>query len=71
MTDTFMSWQNLSIITQEASVNVVLAEGMTFVILTAGIDLSVGAILAASAVVAMQASMSPQLACSWGWSTVA
>ncbi|MBD8706307.1 ribose ABC transporter permease [Pseudomonas sp. CFBP 13711] len=60
MTDTFMSWQNLSIITQQASVNVVLAAGMTFVILTAGIDLSVGAILAASAVVALQASMSPQ-----------
>jgi ribose transport system permease protein len=39
---------------------VVLAAGMTFVILTAGIDLSVGAILAASAVVAMLASTSPQ-----------
>ncbi|MFK3794846.1 ribose ABC transporter permease [Pseudomonas sp. NPDC088444] len=62
MTDSFMTWQNLSIITQQASVNVVLAAGMTFVILTAGIDLSVGAILAASAVVALQASMSPQ----WG-----
>ncbi|SEI71361.1 ribose ABC transporter permease [Pseudomonas sp. NFR16] len=60
MTDSFMTWQNLSIITQQASVNVVLAAGMTFVILTAGIDLSVGAILAASAVVALQASMSPQ-----------
>jgi len=62
MTDSFMTWQNLSIITQQASVNVVLAAGMTFVILTAGIDLSVGAILAASAVVALQASTSPQ----WG-----
>jgi len=62
MTDSFMTLQNLSIITQQASVNVVLAAGMTFVILTAGIDLSVGAILAASAVVALQASMSPQ----WG-----
>jgi len=60
MSDSFLSWQNLSIITQQASVNVVLAAGMTFVILTAGIDLSVGAILAASAVVALQASMSPQ-----------
>lgn len=60
MSESFLSWQNLSIITQQASVNVVLAAGMTFVILTAGIDLSVGAILAASAVVALQASMSPQ-----------
>ena len=58
--ENFMTVQNLSIITQQASVNVVLAAGMTFVILTAGIDLSVGAILAASAVVALQASMSPQ-----------
>ncbi|WP_268796697.1 ABC transporter permease subunit [Pseudomonas huanghezhanensis] len=60
MSESFLTWQNLSIITQQASVNVVLAAGMTFVILTAGIDLSVGAILAASAVVALQASMSPQ-----------
>jgi ribose transport system permease protein len=58
--ENFLTVQNLSIITQQASVNVVLAAGMTFVILTAGIDLSVGSILAASAVVALQASMSPQ-----------
>jgi ribose transport system permease protein len=60
MSDNFFTVQNLSIISQQASVNVVLAAGMTFVILTAGIDLSVGAILAASAVVAMLASTSPQ-----------
>ncbi|ARB28715.1 ribose ABC transporter permease [Pseudomonas tolaasii] len=58
--ENFLTVQNLSIITQQASVNVVLAAGMTFVILTAGIDLSVGAILAASAVVALQVSLSPQ-----------
>src|SRR5690348_4525188 len=45
-TDRFMSWQNLSIVTQQAAINIVLAAGMTFVILTAGIDLSVGSILA-------------------------
>lgn len=55
----FLTVENLSIITQQASVNVVLAAGMTFVILTAGIDLSVGSILAASAVVALLASTSP------------
>lgn len=59
-TENFASWQNLSIVTQQASINIVLAAGMTFVILTAGIDLSVGAILAASAVVAMLVSQSPQ-----------
>lgn len=59
MSENFFTVQNLSIITQQASVNTVLAAGMTFVILTAGIDLSVGSILAASAVVAMLASLSP------------
>lgn len=45
-TDRFMSWQNLSIVTQQAAINIVLAAGMTFVILTGGIDLSVGAVMA-------------------------
>lgn len=49
----FMSWQNLSIVMQQASINTVLAAGMTVVILTGGIDLSVGSILAASAMVAV------------------
>ena len=49
----FMSMQNLSIVAQQASVNMVLAAGMTFVILTGGIDLSVGSILAAAAMVAL------------------
>src|SRR5260370_31225483 len=48
----FMSWQNLSIVAQQASINTVLAAGMTFVILTGGIDLSVGSMLAATAMVA-------------------
>lgn len=55
-TDNFFSVQNLSIITQQAAINIVLAAGMTFVILTGGIDLSVGSIVAASAVVAMLVS---------------
>ncbi|WP_435870046.1 ABC transporter permease subunit [Eleftheria terrae] len=58
LTENFATLQNLSIVTQQASINIVLAAGMTFVILTAGIDLSVGSILAASAVVAMLASQS-------------
>ncbi len=49
----FLSWQNLSIVAQQASVNAVLAAGMTFVILTGGIDLSVGSILAAAAMVGL------------------
>jgi ribose transport system permease protein len=61
LTENFASWQNLSIIAQQASINMVLAAGMTFVILTGGIDLSVGSILSISAVVAMLMSLVPQL----------
>lgn len=52
----FLSVNNISIVLQQASINIVLAAGMTFVILTGGIDLSVGAILAVSAMGAMIAS---------------
>lgn len=62
LTENFASLQNLSIIAQQASINLVLAAGMTFVILTGGIDLSVGSILSVSAVVAMLVSLMPQLA---------
>jgi len=53
----FLSWQNLSIVAEQASVNAVLAAGMTFVILTGGIDLSVGSILAASAMIGLITSI--------------
>ncbi|MFJ1258602.1 ribose ABC transporter permease [Cupriavidus sp. CuC1] len=61
LTENFAGWQNLSIVAQQASINMVLAAGMTFVILTGGIDLSVGSILSISAVVAMLVSLMPQL----------
>lgn len=44
----FLSFGNLSNIALQTSINALLAIGMTFVILTGGIDLSVGAILALS-----------------------
>jgi ribose transport system permease protein len=53
----FITWQNLSIVLQQAAVNAVLAAGMTFVILTGGIDLSVGSILAASAMLGLIVSL--------------
>ena len=62
MTDGFFTVQNLSIVTQQASINIVLAAGMTFVILTGGIDLSVGSVLSAAAVAALIASNIP----GWG-----
>ena len=57
----FFTESNLLNITRQASINIVLAAGMTFVILTAGIDLSVGSILAVSAVAAMLVSNIPGL----------
>ncbi|KMY85867.1 Ribose ABC transport system, permease protein RbsC [Candidatus Paraburkholderia calva] len=63
VTDGFFSFQNLSIVTQQASINIVLAAGMTFVILTGGIDLSVGSMLSAAAVTALLASNIPGM----GW----
>ncbi len=42
----FLSVDNLLNILRQTSVNAVIAAGMTFVILTAGIDLSVGSVLA-------------------------
>jgi ribose transport system permease protein len=59
MSERFLTLGNLSIVAQQASINTVLAAGMTFVILTGGIDLSVGSILAAAAMVAMIASKLP------------
>jgi len=59
----FLTSQNLSIVAQQAAINCVLGAGMTFVILTGGIDLSVGSILAASAMGALIASLIE----GWGW----
>jgi ribose transport system permease protein len=57
----FFTAQNVSIVAQQASINTVLAAGMTFVILTGGIDLSVGAILAVAAMAGVMASLIPNL----------
>ena len=46
----FASTNNLLNIARQISVNAILAAGMTFVIITAGIDLSVGSILAVAGV---------------------
>lgn len=53
----FATLDNTMNILRQTSINLVLATGMTFVILTAGIDLSVGSILAVSAVLGMLASL--------------
>lgn len=48
----FMTWPNLVIMTKHVAINALLAIGMTFVILTAGIDLSVGSIAGMVAMIA-------------------
>jgi len=53
----FLTTSNTMNILRQVSINLVLASGMTFVILTAGIDLSVGSILAVSAVFGMLVSL--------------
>ena len=47
----FLSPKNIMNILRQTSVNAVIAAGMTFVILTGGIDLSVGSILGISGAV--------------------
>jgi ribose transport system permease protein len=48
---TFLTGRNLVYVLLQISVNLILASGMTLVILTAGIDLSVGSVLALAGVV--------------------
>jgi ribose transport system permease protein len=56
---TFFTAQNIAIVSQQAAINTVLAAGMTFVILTGGIDLSVGSMLATAAMTSMICSLDP------------
>lgn len=51
LTPFFFTVSNLLNIAQQTAINAIIAVGMTFVIITAGIDLSVGSILAFSGVV--------------------
>ncbi|MFI5959935.1 ABC transporter permease [Cryptosporangium sp. NPDC051539] len=50
--DRFLSTSNFSLISQNIAVWAVIAVGMTFVIVTSGIDLSVGSVLVFSSVIA-------------------
>lgn len=49
--ETFAQWGNFRLIIQNASILAVLGVGMTYVIITSGIDLSVGSVLVFSGVV--------------------
>jgi ribose transport system permease protein len=63
LTPNFPTVGNAVNILRQASINIVLATGLTFVILTGGIDLSVGSILGVSAVIGVLVSILPGL----GW----
>lgn len=64
LTPKFLTAANLMNVARQASINVVLATGMTFVILTRGIDLAVGSVLGVTAVLAVQLSLLE----AWSWS---
>jgi len=51
LTPAFLTKSNIINVVLQSSINAILAVGMTFVIITAGIDLSVGSILALSSVI--------------------
>ncbi len=51
LTPHFLTISNILNITQQTSINAIIAVGMTFVIISAGIDLSVGSIMAFAGVV--------------------
>lgn len=52
ITPKFLTVQNLMIIVTQVSINAVLAFGVTFVIITGGIDLSIGSVVAVAGVAA-------------------
>ncbi len=51
LSNRFLTVSNLTVLVRQATINGIIAVGMTMVILTAGIDLSVGSVLALTAVV--------------------
>jgi ribose transport system permease protein len=72
LTPHFMTVSNLLNVAEQTSINAVVAVGMTFVILSAGIDLSVGSIVALAGVVlgaALQAGQPLALALSLALAT--
>jgi ribose transport system permease protein len=67
--ETFLTIPNLINVARQVSINTIIAAGMTFIIITAGIDLSVGSLVALTSCVAMiiiDATGSSLLGISWG-----
>src|SRR6201988_586795 len=66
LTPNFLTQNNIVNVVRQASINIVLAAGMTFVILTGGIDLAVGSVLGLTAVIAVVVSLVP----SFSWAAI-
>ncbi len=66
--DKFLTLQNWENVLRRSSVNGIMAAGMTFIIITAGIDLSVGSMLA---LCGMVGSVTMLFASGASWSTIA
>ena len=65
----FLDARNFTNLTRQISINAILAVGMTMVILTAGIDLSVGSVVALAGVVAGLLQVNLGLASMGAWGT--
>src|SRR5689334_22709017 len=52
LTPSFATWANLKTVARQISINGILAVGVTYVLLTGGVDLSLGSVVALSGVVA-------------------
>lgn len=74
-TDQFLTGGNFSLIIQQVMVVGTLAIGQTLIILTAGIDLSCGAVMAFGSIViarmAAEGTLPPLAAIGWAWSSAA
>ncbi len=66
--ETFPGWVNLRQVVQNVSILAILGIGMTYVIITSGIDLSIGSVLVFSGVIAAKAMVALG---GDGWSTAA
>ena len=64
----FMSRANLTTILLHVSINGIIALGCTFVIITAGIDLSVGSLVGLAGVLA--AATLTSSTCGWSWRSI-
>jgi ribose transport system permease protein len=62
VSDRFLTVENLTNVLRQSSINAIISVGMMMVILTRGIDLSVGSVLALSTVVAADLLQSQELA---------